>query len=173
MCCFLYLFFRFSTRYFRCQRFCSSPVGTRFCTFSPLKLVRAFITVPRFRPPPDTIYHRALCRIDLVSFQLDLLNTDWNPIFQSATVSEKWLHFVRAFTLVVEAHAPFRETLLRNPSTPCCVRQHPRPNAAPQSSSDAAWPRHTRSPRALRFRAARIFVTSWSLTALSLTALSR
>ena len=34
------------------------------------------------------------------------------------TVSEKWHHFVTAFTRVVDAHAPFRETRLRNPAAP-------------------------------------------------------
>ena len=91
---------------------------TKVCHFSTHKFVRAFIDMPRSKPPCTRVRTRCLRRVDPVLLQVDLALTDWSAVFNAATVAEKWDSFVAIFIPVMDTHAPVRTVRIRNPSAP-------------------------------------------------------
>ena len=91
---------------------------TQFCHFSPHKLVRAVLSIPRFKSRPTYIRSRCFSRVDLTALNADLAFADWSPVFDPASVTLKWDNFVAIFMSVVDRHAPSRSVRIRNPSAP-------------------------------------------------------
>ena len=96
---------------------------TRFCHFSPHKLVLARLDVPRFRPPRRVIRSRCLRRIDQAAFNRDLVNADWEGIFSAPSVSTMWESFLCTFIPIVDCHAPVRTVRIRNARAPAVSRE--------------------------------------------------
>ena len=91
---------------------------TRFCHFSPHKLVLARIDIPRFRPPRRVVRSRCLRRVDQAAFNRDLLNANWNQVFSAPSVTVMWDRFLLTFIPIVNQHAPVRTVRIRNARAP-------------------------------------------------------
>ena len=92
--------------------------NTSLCHFSPHCFTSVRITVPRPRSVPVTVRSRCLKRIDLDAFLADLHHADWEQVFTSQAVSDKWEAFLRSFMPVLDIHAPFKTISIRNPKAP-------------------------------------------------------
>ena len=91
---------------------------TRFCHFSPHKLVLARLDVPRFRPPRRVIRSRCVRRIDQAAFNRDLVNADWGGVFSATSVTVMWDNFLLTYIPIVDSHAPVRTVRIRNARAP-------------------------------------------------------
>ena len=87
---------------------------TRFCHFSPHKLVLARLNVPRFRPPRRVVRSRCLRRINEAALNRDLVNANWDEVFRAPSVSVMWANFLCTYIPTVDMHAPVRTVRIRN-----------------------------------------------------------
>lgn len=92
--------------------------SVRHCHFSPHKFVNLLVDVPKQRLNPAVIQSRSFKRIDVHSFNRDLMATDWEDVLSSTSVSDKWQAFLDRFIPVMDDHAPLKNITIRNPTAP-------------------------------------------------------
>ena len=88
------------------------------CSYSDHHLVKACITIPKFRPKPCVIESRRLNHLNIVDFSASLLHTDWSPVFSCGCVADQWTAFLQLFLPILDFHAPVKRLKLHNPSAP-------------------------------------------------------
>ena len=89
-----------------------------YCHFSPHKFVIVLVDVPKQRLNPTVILSRSFKRLDVQSFNCDLLTVDWEEVYKETSVSEKWQAFLKSFMPVIDDHAPRKSVTIRNPTAP-------------------------------------------------------
>ena len=89
-----------------------------YCHFSPHKFVNVLVDVPKQRLNPTVILSRSFKRLDVQSFNCDLLTVDWEEVYKETSVSEKWQAFLKSFMPVIDDHAPRKSVTIRNPTAP-------------------------------------------------------
>ena len=77
-----------------------------YCHFSPHKFVNVLVDVPKQRLNPTVILSRSFKRLDVQSFNCDLLTVGWEEVYKETSVSEKWQAFLKSFMPVIDDHAP-------------------------------------------------------------------
>ena len=91
-----------------------------YCHFSPHKFVNVLVDVPKQRLNPTVILSRSFKRLDVQSFNCDLLTVDWEEVYKETSVSEKWQAFLKSFMPVIDDHAPAQEC--NHPQSHCSPR---------------------------------------------------
>ena len=88
------------------------------CHFSPHKLIHVTVDVPKQRLKPTVIQSRSLNQVDVHSINQELLSVDWQEVYNSTSVADKWQVFLDNFLPVFDDHAPLKNVLIRNPTAP-------------------------------------------------------
>ena len=89
-----------------------------FCHFSPHKLLRVSINVPKQRKNPTVVQSRSFNRINVDALNSDLMFTDWEGVFSATNVSDQWDAFLTEFLPIFDDHAPIKNITIRNPTAP-------------------------------------------------------
>ena len=89
-----------------------------FCHFSPHKLLRVSINVPKQRKNPTVVQSRSINRIDVEALNSDLMSADWEGVFSATNVTDQWDSFLTEFLPIFDDHAPIKNITIRNPTAP-------------------------------------------------------
>ena len=86
------------------------------CHFSTHQFVNVLVDVPKQRLNPTVIQSRSFKRLNVQSFNNDLLDVDWEDVYVASSVGDKWQTFLNRFLPVIDDHAPLKIVTIRNPS---------------------------------------------------------
>ena len=80
--------------------------------------MNVLVDVPKQRLSPSVIQTRSINRVDVSTFNSDLLAVDWEEVFNAMSVCDQWQAFLDRFLPVVDDHAPLKNLTIRNPTAP-------------------------------------------------------
>ena len=74
------------------------------------------VSTERVKQPEVTV--RSSRRLDPAALCYDLLTADWNSMYASSGVQEKWQEFLNVWNPIIDSHMPLVTVKLRHPSCP-------------------------------------------------------